>query len=604
MVHSASAGSYPPADLALVEAWLMVGEPERALGTARLALAAPDAGWEAHLAYLEAANAAGHGWATVAEYRWLAARVPGLEPIEAWAEVLAARGPEVEPAMARLEVLAAGGGEAEEHLMGRALLRLGRSDEALAHLEGAHTPADRRAQIEALVATGQAAAAAAAVLDSLKALPAHPEVAVALFEPGVEPDRAVRRARRAAVRAAGDVQEGLGAGAMFHAWLLLAWAREKEETARAAEVLARREPGLGLPPRLPYGPAMVRSLGEGLAQTDQQAARAPLTSAETEAVAVVRARTLRDGGRPELALAAYRGVVELDPGDPALLLEAAETALALDPAQAATWARQAATAVGTAPGLPIGAQRSLLARSLEVQAGLASEAGVALALRLEASLLEPGPEALLALARAQEAAGATEPALESLARAAAFGSDTAAARLEEIYLGPAAPEALVAAARAGLDRPSPWERPHPPGPPAARHLDLPLATTAGDLSLSTWNGQVVVLVFWASWCKPCAQELPQLAAQGAAWAAEGLPVRILAVSVDDDEAGWARGRERFTGLGIDLAWSRDLAAALGVRAVPATRVLDQDGQPAGRLQGFDPAQTERLDRLVRGLLEP
>jgi thiol-disulfide isomerase/thioredoxin len=124
------------------------------------------------------------------------------------------------------------------------------------------------------------------------------------------------------------------------------------------------------------------------------------------------------------------------------------------------------------------------------------------------------------------------------------------------------------------------------------------------MRLEALRGQVVVLVFWASWCEPCREELPLVADLAARWSGEGLPVRVLAVSADEDQAGWRRGLERFGALGMDLAWSAELAAALGVRALPAARVLDREGRVAGSLQGYDPGQASRLDTLVREQLEP
>src|SRR5215218_4521487 len=45
-----------------------------------------------------------------------------------------------------------------------------------------------------------------------------------------------------------------------------------------------------------------------------------------------------------------------------------------------------------------------------------------------------------------------------------------------------------------------------PAPP----LELPRLTGAGTQSLEDYRGKVVVLNFWASWCKPCREESPLL----------------------------------------------------------------------------------------------
>jgi cytochrome c biogenesis protein CcmG, thiol:disulfide interchange protein DsbE len=44
----------------------------------------------------------------------------------------------------------------------------------------------------------------------------------------------------------------------------------------------------------------------------------------------------------------------------------------------------------------------------------------------------------------------------------------------------------------------------------APELELPKLGGAGDGSLADYRGQVVVLNFWASWCKPCKEESPLL----------------------------------------------------------------------------------------------
>ncbi|HWR72442.1 MAG TPA: TlpA disulfide reductase family protein [Nitrospirota bacterium] len=59
-------------------------------------------------------------------------------------------------------------------------------------------------------------------------------------------------------------------------------------------------------------------------------------------------------------------------------------------------------------------------------------------------------------------------------------------------------------------------------------------TKQASLALSDYRGKVVLVHFWATWCPPCVEELPQL--EKLYRTLRGKDFEILAVSVDDDEA--------------------------------------------------------------------
>ena len=56
--------------------------------------------------------------------------------------------------------------------------------------------------------------------------------------------------------------------------------------------------------------------------------------------------------------------------------------------------------------------------------------------------------------------------------------------------------------------------------------------TGKDVSITSFHGHPVVLIFWASWCGPCHDEQPALNAAYEKWSARG--VEFLGVDLRDD----------------------------------------------------------------------
>lgn len=141
--------------------------------------------------------------------------------------------------------------------------------------------------------------------------------------------------------------------------------------------------------------------------------------------------------------------------------------------------------------------------------------------------------------------------------------------------------------------------------PAAERQPAPdiVATTltGEELALDAMEGPVVVN-FWASWCGPCAEEAPDLAAVSQAYAAEG--VTVVGVNLDERAANALTFERDF-----DIpypSWadpSGTIAArfgGLGPAALPTTILLDADHRVASRLFGAVTARqlSVRLDSLL------
>jgi thiol-disulfide isomerase/thioredoxin len=127
-----------------------------------------------------------------------------------------------------------------------------------------------------------------------------------------------------------------------------------------------------------------------------------------------------------------------------------------------------------------------------------------------------------------------------------------------------------------------------------------LATLEGDrLALRTWCGEklnkpyvnkdphTVVLSFWATWCKPCQKEIPQLMKFSEAHRGEKL--KVLCISVDKEGASVVQPFMKQKGytLPVLLDPYSKTAERYGVRSVPALFVIAPDGMIQYSSMGFD-----------------
>ncbi len=132
-------------------------------------------------------------------------------------------------------------------------------------------------------------------------------------------------------------------------------------------------------------------------------------------------------------------------------------------------------------------------------------------------------------------------------------------------------------------------------PVAAPPLELP---TAGGkrFSLAEAKGQVVAVNFWATWCPPCAREMPSMVKLGEELAARHPgKFQMVAVSVDDQPGAVQQffAAKPYGGL------PRHVVVALEPGAGPVTRSFYCRGRGACRPEDVQFPETYIVDRAGR-----
>ncbi|MCM3874702.1 MAG: TlpA family protein disulfide reductase [Pyrinomonadaceae bacterium] len=130
---------------------------------------------------------------------------------------------------------------------------------------------------------------------------------------------------------------------------------------------------------------------------------------------------------------------------------------------------------------------------------------------------------------------------------------------------------------------------------------------SGSFRLVDFQGKVVVINLWASWCGPCRREVPEYEKVRKAYA--GRDVEFIGLTTEDPRTASDQVNKfaRDLNFGFRLGWAdRETARTLmnGRNAIPQTLVLDANGRVVSHWSGYSPGRGgDRLRQAIDHALE-
>ncbi len=118
--------------------------------------------------------------------------------------------------------------------------------------------------------------------------------------------------------------------------------------------------------------------------------------------------------------------------------------------------------------------------------------------------------------------------------------------------------------------------------------------------LTDQKGQVVLIDFWATWCRPCKKELPLIQRAYDRYKEKGLVVLTINTDLQREVVPYYMSENGYT-FPVLFADGK-IQLAYNVRGIPALFIIDENGSVRFYRRGFNPGLQEEISRMMSRLL--
>ncbi|MGH1538281.1 MAG: TlpA family protein disulfide reductase [Gammaproteobacteria bacterium] len=131
--------------------------------------------------------------------------------------------------------------------------------------------------------------------------------------------------------------------------------------------------------------------------------------------------------------------------------------------------------------------------------------------------------------------------------------------------------------------------------------DFVLKSASGDnVRLSELKGRVVMLNFWATWCGPCAEEIPHL--NELHESLDPYDFELLGINLDEDQSKAIHLANKLeVNFPVLFDSEKDVSRSFDIKAMPTTIIIDRAGKIRHVNHGFKKGYIDRYYQQVQAL---